>query len=216
MCPQGSKSPRDGIRGGPRLQGPPRLWVPKKAEVPESLVARVVPPPRGGDPKWGSPHCGSLQCSAGWDRSWTCSWSTLRSRGRMPEREPSVAQSLPRLTGGSGNSAFISLSWGSNPSIRFHFQAPPHLKTLAHLRGLQGKQMSLALPSDHTVKRPSAGVAKLLMVIKCYLHGPQSSPSWPVLSSVSTCRFCEARSWTISLCCVFFESYRECHSAIIT
>lgn len=137
----------------------------------------------------------------------------------MPEREPSVAQSLPRLTGGSGNSAFISLSGGSSPSVKFHFQAPPHLKTLAHLRGSQGKQTSLALPRE--AERPHwdasfAAAAKLLTVIKCYLHGRRSSPSWPVLSSVSTCRFCEARSWTISLCCVFFESYRECHSALTT
>ena len=135
----------------------------------------------------------------------------------MPEREPSVAQSLPRLTGGSGNSAFISLSWGSNPSIKFHFQAPPHLKTLAHLRGLQGKQMSLALPRE--AERPHCEASfcwsgqapngdKVIFARTTELR--------PVLSSVSTCRFCEARSWTISLCCVFFESYRECHSALIT
>ena len=66
----------------------------------------------------------------------------------MPEREPSMARFLPRLTGGTGNSAFISFSWGSSPSVKFHFQAPPHLKTLAHLRGFRGKQTSLALPRE--------------------------------------------------------------------
>ena len=53
MCPQGSKSPRDGIRGGPRLQGPPPSLGAQESGGPWELGGQGGPSTKGWGPQVG-------------------------------------------------------------------------------------------------------------------------------------------------------------------